>query len=119
MKASNVVIIALMAGCIMLAACEGKVEEKTDSMATTPGKGVDTAATNMGQTKGSEAIEMKVEVKVIAESGLSDVHVDSKQDSSIILSGTTASDAEKAKAESIAKGTDGVRGVENNITVKK
>jgi hyperosmotically inducible protein len=46
-----------------------------------------------------------------------DVNVDVK-DGRVTLSGTASSEAERTKAESIAKGTKGVMSVENKIVLK-
>ena len=117
----------IAAAAINLGACNGdvKVEEKTgDSMAvenkmvdsgatTTVGNTMDTAA---GGLK-TESVETVVESKLTLEPGFKDVEVSSKGEGMIVLSGMAATDAEKMRADSIAKATEGVKSVENNITV--
>jgi hypothetical protein len=103
MKAGNALIIVLMAGSFTLGACESKVkvEDRSDTATTGVGRTIDTATTNVGnaidsagQKLGDEAIEKKVEVKLMGEPGFSEVDVSSKPDGIIVLTGTAASEAE-------------------------
>jgi osmotically-inducible protein OsmY len=133
MKGWKVIAASLLACCAMgVTACSSDVdvEEDTDTTviggdtATTPGMSVDaTTDTNAGADTGvggdvaQGAAESMVESKLVMAPGFSSVEVDSGPDGAIILSGTVATQAEKDSAEAIAKGTDGVTSVTNNITV--
>ncbi|HEY1724387.1 MAG TPA: BON domain-containing protein [Steroidobacteraceae bacterium] len=65
------------------------------------------------------ALSAKVKTKLLAKhlSTLADVKVESHHDGDVWLSGTAPSRAARDMAEEIAKGTDGVRTVHNNIVV--
>ena len=65
----------------------------------------------------SRAIEKVVEAKLVVKPGFSGVTVASSGNGVIILNGTVASQAEKDQAEQVAKGTDGVKQVQNNLTI--
>jgi hyperosmotically inducible periplasmic protein len=65
------------------------------------------------------AITSSVKAKLAADTSLagSTINVDTK-DGAVTLSGMVNSDGDKAKAEQIAKGVEGVKSVTNNLTVK-
>jgi osmotically-inducible protein OsmY len=122
---------ALFAGLVMVAVlnlggCTSKTEvSTTDSTAagTTrmdTGMSSTTTTTTTGgdATMAGEGIEKKVEAKLVLEPGFSDVDVASPAPGTILLTGTTATKAEMLKADSIAKATEGVTSVQNQITVK-
>lgn len=66
------------------------------------------------------AITTKVKTKLAAEhiTSLAKIHVDTDQDGVVWLSGTAHSQAEVDKAVSIARETEHVKAVHNEITVK-
>jgi hypothetical protein len=125
MKTAGTFLMSLLvAGALTFTACDAdadiEVDEKDDSVgvnmdgtADTVGNAVDNATGEVGD----EMVEKAVETKLVAEPGFENVDVESKAGGVIVLTGTAATDAEKMKAEEIAKGTDGVTSVENNITV--
>jgi osmotically-inducible protein OsmY len=125
MKTVKIILLSfLVAGALTVTACESDVEVKEGTDSTAMEVNADTAANatertvdNAGQEMGDEMLEKAVETKLIAEPGFDGVTVESKADGIIVLNGTATTDAEKTKAEEIAKGTDGVKGVENNIMV--
>jgi osmotically-inducible protein OsmY len=127
MKTVRMILMSLfVAGVLTFTACDSKVEVRdgddttamdTDQKDTTAGSTVGNAIDTAAQTMGDEAVEKAVEAKLVMEKGFENVDVESKPDGVIVLTGTAATDAEKTKAAEIAKGTDGVKGVENNITV--
>jgi osmotically-inducible protein OsmY len=127
MKSVRIILMSLfVAGALTFTACDSKVEVRegedttvvdTDHKDTTAGSTVGNAIDTATQTMGDEMVEKAVEAKLVAEKGFENVDVESKPDGIIVLTGTAATEAEKMKAADIAKGTDGVKGVENNITV--
>ncbi len=124
---------ALFAGLVMVAAlnlggCTAKTDvSTTDStatmrvdtgMATSTTTTTTSSTTTKDSTMAGEGIEKKVEAKLVLEPGFSDVHVASPAAGTITLTGTAATKAEMLKADSIAKATDGVTSVQNQIVVK-
>jgi osmotically-inducible protein OsmY len=127
MKSVRIILMSLfVAGALTFTACDSEVEVRegddttvvdTDHKDTTSGSTVGNTIDTAGQTMGDEAVEKAVEAKLVMEKGFENVDVESKPDGIIVLTGMAATEAEKMKAAEIAKGTDGVTGVENNITV--
>jgi hyperosmotically inducible periplasmic protein len=66
------------------------------------------------------AITTKIKTKLAAEhpSSLDRIHVDTDADGMVYLSGFARTQADVDKAVSIAKGTEHVTGVQNNVAVK-
>lgn len=66
------------------------------------------------------AITAKVKAKLAADTATSamSINVDTDQDGVVWLSGNAKTQAEADKAESIAKATEGVKSVRNNIKVE-
>ena len=96
---------------------------KTAAMASVLIAGFAAVPSFAGESAGQKVDDVTLLTKIKAEllqsknvDGL-DVNVDVK-DGRVTLSGTAATDAERSKAESIAKNASGVRGVENKITLK-
>jgi hyperosmotically inducible periplasmic protein len=77
------------------------------------------ADTSVGQKVDDAALLTKIKTDLLATKNVDglDVNVDVK-DGRVTLSGSANSEAERTKAESIAKGTKGVMGVENKIVLK-
>lgn len=67
------------------------------------------------------AITTKIKTKLVAESPASaaTIHVDTDKDGVVWMSGTAKSQADIDKAVSIAKGTDGVKTVKNDVKLKQ
>jgi hyperosmotically inducible periplasmic protein len=67
------------------------------------------------------AITAKVKSKLAAEhfGSLAQIHVDTEANGMVVLSGTARSQEQIDKAVSIARNTEHVRGVKNELTVKK
>ncbi|HYP81618.1 MAG TPA: BON domain-containing protein [Steroidobacteraceae bacterium] len=96
---------------------------KTAAMASLLIAGFAAAPSFAAETAGQKVDDVTVLTKIKADllqsknvDGL-DVNVDVK-DGHVTLSGTASTDAERSKAESIAKNASGVKGVENKITLK-
>jgi hyperosmotically inducible protein len=66
-------------------------------------------------------ITTKVKTKLADEkmSSLTRVQVDTDSNGVVVLSGNVRTEAEKVKAVSIARGTEGVTAVKSNLVVKK
>ena len=76
------------------------------------------AADSIGTKLDDTAITTKVKAKLTTDSvkNLVKVHVETK-DGVVHLAGTVPTDADKAEAERLARGTDGVKEVMNELTV--
>lgn len=76
------------------------------------------AADSIGTKLDDAGITTKVKAKLTTDSvkNLVKVHVDTK-DGVVHLAGTVPSEADKAEAERLARGTDGVKDVTNSLTV--
>ena len=76
------------------------------------------AGDSLGTKLDDSAITTKVKAKLTTDSvkSLVKVHVDTK-DGVVHLAGTVPTEADKAEAEHLARGTDGVKGVTNDLTV--
>jgi hypothetical protein len=103
-----------------------KTATKTKSAPKTAGKGggkaggkTKGAATGIGDDVTDSWITMKIKADFFDESTLkgSDINVNTN-DKVVTLKGTVASAASKARAEQIAKATQGVTKVVDNLTVK-
>jgi hyperosmotically inducible protein len=82
---------------------------------------MDTDRTRPATFVKDSAITTKVKAKLAAEHlrSLAQIHVDTDANGMVWLSGTARSQEEIDQAVSIAKGTERVRGVKNELTVKK
>jgi hyperosmotically inducible protein len=123
MKFVRILSIALCSvSLVAVQACKSNVEVKTDAQGDTTKTTTvtpDTTLKSAGQEVKDETIEKEVEGKLILEPGFSDVDVESAPGGVIILTGTAASENEKARAQVIAENVSGVKSVTNNITIKK
>jgi len=79
---------------------------------------VASAADTLGTKLDDTGITTKVKTKLTADKvkNLVKVHVETK-DGVVHLAGTVPTEADKAEAERLARGTDGVKGVTNDLTV--
>ena len=92
---------------------------------TKDGKGMDVkgsvknAASEVKETVGDSIITTKIKAEYAKDKAVSamNIHVDTDQKGMVVLSGNAKTKAEADKAESLAKGTQGVTSVKNNITV--
>ena len=89
--------------------------QAADKMAAQGGQ----AADKIGGAADDTAITAKVKAAILAEPGLKSlqINVDSKG-GTVTLSGNVASDNLRDRAKQIAMGTDGVKNVVDNLTVK-
>lgn len=73
-----------------------------------------------GRTVTDGWLKSKIYSQYITEDALEDADVDIDISSgAVTLNGTVATDAARSRAEAIAKGTDGVKSVKNNLKVAK
>lgn len=106
---------------IGLSACHQK-QSAGDQMkqgAQEMGQGLKQGASQAGQAVSDSTITAKVKTKLAANQGLSsfEIHVDTNN-GVVTLTGTVANGTERRMAGNIASNTDGVKGVDNQITVK-
>jgi hypothetical protein len=89
--------------------------QAADRMAAQGGQ----AADKIGGAADDAAITAKVKAAILAEPGLKslEISVDSKG-GTVTLSGNVASDNLRDRAKQIAMGTDGVKNIVDNLTVK-
>jgi osmotically-inducible protein OsmY len=92
--------------------------QKTGNAVKTAGEKTKDAAVATGETITDAMLNTKIHAKMLDEATLkgSDINVDVK-DHMVTLKGTVASAAGKARAEEIAKTTDGVKGVTDLLVI--
>lgn len=108
---------ARVAGRIGEAASQAatKVEEKAPSVLQSASAGLARA----GDAIGDGAITAKVKTALLADPDVKALRIDvDTRDAAVTLSGTLDQRANADKAVSIARGVDGVKSVENRLTVK-
>ena len=116
-------VIAAAIGCtaLGLTACQQKQSagQKMKQGAQEMGQGVKQGASETGQFLSDSAITTKVKSKLAANQGLSSfgIHVETNN-GVVTLTGSVDKDSERSLATQVARDTDGVKGVNNNITVK-
>lgn len=75
-------------------------------------------AENAAEATGDAALTAKVKTKFLADTSIAGLKIDvDTTDNVVTLSGTVSTAAERARAVSMAKGTDGVKSVVNNLKV--
>ena len=107
---SKLALAGLIAGALMIPALGHAEDKATDTDRTRPVTFVK-----------DSAITTKVKTQLAAKHlrSLAQIHVDTDANGMVWLSGTARSQEEIDQAVSIAKGTERVRGVKNDLTVKK
>jgi hyperosmotically inducible protein len=75
------------------------------------------AARQVGEAISDEAILAKLKAKLISD-GITGTNID-VNDGRVVLKGQVEDPQKKAKAEDLARKTDGVKDVRNQLTVKK
>lgn len=118
---SILLVCVMTTGALALSGCHQKQQGPGQQMkqgARQMGAGAVKAASQAGQVVADSAITTKIKAQLAADSGLSssDIHVETKN-GVVTLSGTVASEALRNQAGQIAAGTDGVKGVTNDIKV--
>ena len=144
---NSVAVVSMLAAAALLAACEKKTTTVTDTPASTTStttsstvtpspaasdamsataNAVDKAAsaTERGMAKAGEAmgdaeITGKVKTALIADPDVKALKIDvDTKDNVVTLNGSADTKANADKAVTIAKGIEGVKSVENRLTVK-
>jgi osmotically-inducible protein OsmY len=94
-------------------------DTKGSSKGTDVKGSVKNAASEVKETVSDSIITTKIKGEFAKDKTVSamNIHVDTDQKGMVTLTGNAKSKAEADKAESIAKGTQGVVSVKNNITV--
>lgn len=103
-----------------LAACDKKGETpKPAASAVAPGP-VESAAGKMGAAVDDTVVTTRVKSALLADASVkgTDVSVETRG-GKVELSGNVSTQAEADRAGSIARGVDGVAGVDNKLSVKK
>jgi osmotically-inducible protein OsmY len=85
--------------------------------ATNVEKKVGEATKSVGEAVSDTAILAKLKAKLLAD-GITGTNVD-VTNGEVVLKGRVDDPQKKAKAEELAKNTDGVKGVKNELIVKK
>ena len=118
------VIAALFTPVLALAAETAAVAASTE---TSPAGAKSTETSTPAGAKSAEtyvkdsAITTKVKTKLAAEkvSSLAKIHVDTDNKGMVVLTGTAENQQAVDKAATIARDTEGVTSVQNNVKVKK
>jgi hyperosmotically inducible protein len=120
----NGLLLTLVACSFLSIGCtpqeRATAERKTDNAAETAERKMENAAEKTGRTMDNAATTTAVKTKLAADvrmSTLATINVDS-MGSTVTLSGTVPTAADKEKAEAVAKTAEGVTTVVNNLTVK-
>ena len=91
-----------------------KVEDKMDQAKST----ISEKASSAGATVADVAITAKVKSALIAEPGLKSTGIDVVTEKGVVrLFGTTVSDANRERATQVAANVEGVKAVENNLSI--
>lgn len=99
-----------------LDSAKDKADAKADSAQAKAGR----AADNAGEATADAALTAKVKTKFLADTSISGLKIDVDTKNNVVtLSGTVPTAAERARAVAVAKGTDGVKSVVNNLKVGK
>ncbi len=118
---SILLVAGMAAGGLALSGCHQKQSGPAQQMkqgADQMGAGAVKAASRAGQVVADSAITSKIKTQLATNEGLSGfaIHVETSN-GNVTLSGTVTSQAQRELAGRIASGTDGVKGVTNNIKV--
>jgi osmotically-inducible protein OsmY len=82
-------------------------------------QGASEAATRAGQAIADGTLTAKVKAALLADPDVKGLQIDvDSRDGAVTLSGSLDSAANVARAQSIARATDGVKSVENRLTVR-
>ncbi len=92
------------------------VNRNSETANATSNKGAE-SSNSVGAAISDTAITAKIKTKLLAD-GIAGTNVDTVN-GVVTLKGAVDNSEEKTKAEKIAKGTDGVKSVKNELTVQK
>jgi hyperosmotically inducible protein len=121
---THLAALSLIAAATLLVACEKRTTETpagaaaTNAMTAT-GKAVERAADKTADAVGDAAITGKVKSALIADPDVKALKIDVDTSNGVVmLNGSADSAAHSDKATTVAQGVDGVKSVENHLTVK-
>ena len=114
--------VLILPVAIALSGC-GRDEPATTAAPSTPAMetppAVESRMDQAGAVIDDASITAKVKTALIAESDLSGFAIDVDTSANVVtLNGTVDSDAKRERAETVAKGVEGVKEVKNNLIVK-
>ena len=112
------VVAITLASALSLAAC-GKSEEKARAAGEAPKAGAPEAKTTVGTTIDDSAITTKVKSALLADAEVKglDIKVETNK-GEVQLSGFVDNQAQIDRAVSVAKGVEGVKNVDNKMSLK-
>lgn len=112
------VVAITLASALSLAAC-GKSEEKARAPGEAPKAGAPEAKTTVGTTIDDSAITTKVKSALLADAEVKalDIKVETNK-GEVQLSGFVETQAQIDRAVSVAKGVEGVKNVDNKMSLK-
>ena len=112
------VVAITLASALSLAAC-GKSEEKARAPGEAPKAGAPEAKTTVGTTIDDSAITTKVKSALLADAEVKglDIKVETNK-GEVQLSGFVDTQAQIDRAVSVAKGVEGVKNVDNKMSLK-
>lgn len=111
---------AVVASALLLAGCErdavgNKASPTTGELAAKAERQIEKA----GEMLDDATITARIKTALVTEPGLKGLSIDVDTSRNVVsLSGTVASDAARKQAEDIARKTEGVKEVRNNLAVK-
>ena len=94
------------------------VDDAAQQKAAEPAQSVGAAADRAGESTEDAALTAKVKTKFLADTAIAGLRIDVDTRNNIVtLTGVVPSAAEKTRAVQVARGTDGVKSVVDNLTV--
>jgi hyperosmotically inducible protein len=116
--------VGLLAG-VLLVACDKKTTTTSTPAGTattttvTPSPSATTAVNTAGAAVSDSAVTAKVKTALLADDNVKGLKIDVDTSGGVVtLNGTADSQANMTKAQTIARGIEGVKSVENKLTVK-
>jgi len=119
-------VAVFMLSAIGLVGCNGRHSSSAESMgrnvgqaAQNTGNAISNAAANTGQAISDTAITAKVQAAIVAKPGLKIMQIDVNTTHGVVtLTGTVDSQQNSDRAAAIAGNVEGVKSVNNQLTVK-
>lgn len=96
----------------------GGIDDAAQQRAAEAARGAGAATANAGESTEDAALTAKVKTKFLADTAISGLRIDVDTKNNVVtLTGIVPSAAEKTRAVEVARGTDGVKSVVDNLTV--
>jgi len=125
---TSAALLSMLAAAALLAACEKKTTvtdtpggntSTTSTTTVSPTTATERAVSKAGDAVGDAALTGKVKTALIADPDVKALRIDvDTKDNVVTLNGSADTQANADKAVTIAKGVEGVKSVENHLTVK-